>query len=171
MDSPLAPLLLLLLLSPSLPFAFQAPQIPPPISSSPSSFLPRTSTSALSSLPPLHDLSHAHTALSSTSHLLSSAAAAAAASPAAADLGWWGQYIQTFKSGLVLVHDVVDPPLRSLGVTKTWGPSIAVFTAGVRGALVPLSFQQVRGRREGGRRRRGERRERGDKGLRGLSTQ
>lgn len=58
-------------------------------------------------------------------------AAADAAVKTTADLGWWGQYINIFKSALTAVHDTVDGPLRSgLGVEQTWGVSIALFTAG-----------------------------------------
>lgn len=46
------------------------------------------------------------------------------------DIGWWDSYLQIFKGTLQGVHDVIDPPLRSAGVTQTWGVSIFLFTAG-----------------------------------------
>ncbi|GMH84398.1 hypothetical protein TrVE_jg5147 [Triparma verrucosa] len=59
--------------------------------------------------------------------------------------GWWEQYLQIFKTGLLIVHDnLVDPPLAKMGVEHTWGVSIATFTLFVRSALVPLSFQQTK---------------------------
>jgi hypothetical protein len=47
-----------------------------------------------------------------------------------ADAGWWQNYLQVFKSVLVFVHSTVDQPLRNMGITQTWGISIAIFTAG-----------------------------------------
>ncbi|KAG7369521.1 membrane protein insertase, YidC/Oxa1 family protein [Nitzschia inconspicua] len=75
-----------------------------------------------------------------TQWLLSDAAAAAAASKS--DNGWWSAYLNIFKTALTFVHNTIDGPLRSVGVTQTWGPSIALFTAGVRSLLIPLSLQQ-----------------------------
>lgn len=73
-------------------------------------------------------------------------ASAAAAEPVDAlksDNGWWESYIQIYKDGLAFVHDnVVDPPLRNMGITQTWGPSIFLFTAGVRSLLIPFSLSQ-----------------------------
>jgi hypothetical protein len=46
------------------------------------------------------------------------------------DSGWWASYLQIFKGTLQGVHDVIDPPLRSAGITQTWGLSIFLFTAG-----------------------------------------
>jgi len=97
------------------------------------------------------DLLHAHVA--SVSTILSDAAAAAAdVSPvdidasdvveAAKEGGWWKSYLSFFQAGLENVHSTIDPPLRSIGVEQTWGPSIAIFTAGVRSLLIPLSVQQ-----------------------------
>ena len=85
------------------------------------------------------DLLHAHVA--SVSTILSDAAAAAAdVSPvdidasdvveAAKEGGWWKSYLSFFQAGLENVHSTIDPPLRSIGVEQTWGPSIAIFTAG-----------------------------------------
>ena len=45
------------------------------------------------------------------------------------DKGWWMSYIDIFKNALETVHDTIDGPLRSAGITQTWGVSIAVFTA------------------------------------------
>ena len=47
----------------------------------------------------------------------------------AADKGWWLTYIDVFKNALETVHNKIDGPLRSVGITQTWGVSIAVFTA------------------------------------------
>jgi hypothetical protein len=44
--------------------------------------------------------------------------------------GWWSAYLNIFKTALTLVHNTIDGPLRSVGITQTWGPSIALFTAG-----------------------------------------
>jgi len=60
----------------------------------------------------------------------------------AAKSGWWAAYLALFKSALNFVHDGVDGPLRSVGITQTWGVSIAIFTATVRSLLIPLSLQQ-----------------------------
>jgi hypothetical protein len=54
----------------------------------------------------------------------------AAAAAASDDGGWWGAYLNLFKSALLLVHDTIDGPLRSVGWTQTWGVSIFLFTAG-----------------------------------------
>lgn len=43
--------------------------------------------------------------------------------------GYWAAYLNIFKSALLLVHNTVDAPLRSIGVDQTWGISIAIFTA------------------------------------------
>jgi hypothetical protein len=67
----------------------------------------------------LHLLSHAF-----SSHLLADTATAAAD-----DGGWWQSYLNLFKSTLLAVHSTIDPPLRSIGFTQTWGVSIALFTA------------------------------------------
>lgn len=71
-------------------------------------------------------------------------ATADAAATAVKDDGWWQQYLGYFKGALVAVHSTIDQPLRSIGVTQTWGPSIALFTFGVRSLLLPLSFQQTK---------------------------
>jgi hypothetical protein len=56
--------------------------------------------------------------------------AVAAASSTADDSGWWSAYLNIFKTALLAVHTTIDQPLRSAGITQTWGPSIALFTAG-----------------------------------------
>lgn len=69
-------------------------------------------------------------------------AADAAAEVATDDGGWWQNYLSVFKAGLTAVHSTIDGPLRSVGWEQTWGPSIFLFTAGVRSLLVPISLQQ-----------------------------
>lgn len=61
---------------------------------------------------------------------LPSAALADSASTASSG-GWWGAYLNIFKSGLLFVHDVIDAPLKSAGIQQTWGLAIALFTAGM----------------------------------------
>jgi hypothetical protein len=58
------------------------------------------------------------------------AAAAATVATKSNDGGWWSAYLNIFKTALNLVHNTIDGPLRSVGITQTWGPSIALFTAG-----------------------------------------
>ena len=93
-----------------------------------------------------HDLFHMNIQLHS-SMLLSDAADAVAdaASDAAKDDGWWQSYLKLFKSGLVFVHSTVDEPLRNLGFTETWGPSIALFTLGKSISVIGMngSLQRV----------------------------
>jgi hypothetical protein len=59
----------------------------------------------------------------------SSSTTAGGAVTAAEDSGWWASYLNIFKTCLLLVHNTIDQPLRSVGVTQTWGLSIAIFTA------------------------------------------
>lgn len=60
-----------------------------------------------------------------------------------ADEGYWKAYLNIFKTTIEFVHSGIDGPIHSLGWQGgTWGFSIALFTAGVRSLLVPLSFQQ-----------------------------
>jgi len=67
----------------------------------------------------------------------------AAETALAADEGWWKAYLNVFKTTIEFVHSGIDGPIHSLGWEGgTWGFSIALFTAGVRSLLVPLSFQQ-----------------------------
>ena len=61
----------------------------------------------------------------SASQFLADDAAVAAAGEAT---GWWGSYINLFKSTLLWVHGNIDGPLRSVGFDQTWGVSIALFT-------------------------------------------
>lgn len=82
---------------------------------------------------------HIDSVLDSTSLQL---LADAAADVATKDDGWWGAYLNIFKTCLLFVHNTIDAPLRSVGVTQTWGVAIAIFTASVRSLLIPLSLQQ-----------------------------
>lgn len=47
----------------------------------------------------------------------------------AQDKGLWYSYINLFKLALNGIHDAIDGPLKSAGITQTWGISIALFTA------------------------------------------
>jgi len=92
-------------------------------------------------------LTHAVSTIDSTvqhSHLLlaDAADAATATTEEAAKNGWWQQYLSIFKNSLITVHSTIDEPLRNVGITQTWGVSIAVFTACIRSLLIPLSIQQ-----------------------------
>jgi len=58
------------------------------------------------------------------------------------DVGKWQSFINIFKDILTSVHSSVDGPLKNVGIEQTWGPSIFLFTAGVRSLLLPLSIQQ-----------------------------
>jgi hypothetical protein len=42
--------------------------------------------------------------------------------------GLWQQYLNIFKGTLIFIHSAIDDPLRSVGITQTWGISIALFT-------------------------------------------
>ena len=57
-------------------------------------------------------------------------AAAADATTSSSGGGWWKAYLNIFKTALSAVHSTIDGPLRSVGITQTWGPAIALFTAG-----------------------------------------
>lgn len=79
----------------------------------------------LSTLAPMHEQ-----LVSQVSTWISDAAAAVP-DDAKEDIGLWESYIQLYKNGLAFVHDnIVDEPLRKMGFTQTWGPSIFLFTAG-----------------------------------------
>jgi len=80
----------------------------------------------------------------SSTFLADAAAATADVAEAAAtdEGGWWNSYLEFMKGGLNTVHSVIDEPLRKAGWDQTWGPSIFLFTAGVRSLLIPLSLQQ-----------------------------
>ena len=65
----------------------------------------------------------------STAHSMLLADEAAATAAAAGEAtGWWGSYINVFKSTLLFVHGTIDAPLRSNGFDQTWGVSIGLFT-------------------------------------------
>jgi len=87
-------------------------------------------------------------AMDSMNHVMSTTgafladASAAVAEDATDDIGWWQKYLNLFESTLIYIHSSIDGPLQSVGITQTWGISIAIFTAGIRGLLVPLSIQQ-----------------------------
>lgn len=72
-----------------------------------------------------------HLVMASSSSMLADAASITtdAADVATQDSGWWQSYLNIFKVTLELVHTTIDPPLRSVGITQTWGLSIAIFTA------------------------------------------
>ena len=103
-------------------------------------------------MPEIHDLQNAmlmdnhEVFISQMSHWIADASAAAADAPVdklASDNELWEKYISIYKGGLAFVHDnIVDEPLRKMGITQTWGPSIFLFTAGVRSLLIPFSIQQ-----------------------------
>ena len=59
----------------------------------------------------------------SSTQFLSDAAAAEQKS------GPWQAYLQLFKNALSFVHSTIDGPLEKVGITQTWGISIALFTA------------------------------------------
>jgi hypothetical protein len=64
-----------------------------------------------------------------SSHLLADATEAAAEESQKAG-GWWGAYLNIFENALLLVHSTITPSLNNMGITQTWGLSIAIFTAG-----------------------------------------
>lgn len=66
--------------------------------------------------------------VTTSSHILADAAEATA-EVAKEDTGWWQSYLNIFENAIRLVHSTIDPPLRSVGITETWGISIAIFTA------------------------------------------
>lgn len=83
--------------------------------------------------------------LSSTSSFLADATSTVTgevAAEAAEKSGWWQTYLDTLKNVLIFIHGAIDQPLRDAGITQTWGIAIALFTAGIRSALIPLSIQQ-----------------------------
>jgi len=103
-----------------------------------------TTTSSTSSLQMMEHLDAVTTTAtvvqdcwSSCSIVLSDAAAEVVAKD-----DWWQNYLGFMKNSLLTVHNTVDQPLRNVGITQTWGPSIFLFTAGVRTLLIPLSIQQ-----------------------------
>lgn len=66
------------------------------------------------------------------------------ATEAVEKVGPWGSYLNFLKGVLVQIHGIIDAPLRAQGFDQTWGVSIAVFTAGIRALLIPLSVQQTK---------------------------
>ena len=72
-----------------------------------------------------------HLVMASSSSMLADATSMTAdvADVATQNSGWWQSYLNIFKATLEFVHTTIDPPLRSVGITQTWGPSIAIFTA------------------------------------------
>jgi hypothetical protein len=80
---------------------------------------------------------------SSSSTMMADAAsvtADAAGGAATTDSGWWQSYLNIFKVTIEFVHSAIDPPLRNVGITQTWGLSIAIFTASTffnHGFIVP----------------------------------
>lgn len=48
---------------------------------------------------------------------------------AAEKTGAWQSYLQIFKNTLSWVHSTIEGPAQTVGVTQTWGLSIAIFTA------------------------------------------
>jgi len=88
-------------------------------------------------------LSAAATAPSSTMETLENLEATQAA--IVQNEGWWAAYLNVFKTTIEFVHSGIDGPIHKLGWEGgTWGFSIAIFTAGVRSLLIPLSFQQTK---------------------------
>jgi len=51
------------------------------------------------------------------------------AATSSSNAGWWASYLNIFKTCLLFVHNTIDEPFRNMGLTQTWGPSIAIFTA------------------------------------------
>jgi len=92
----------------------------------------------------LFDVLSASTFLADASAAVADATAAVVDVADAADVdgGWWQNYLDVFRNGLLFVHDSVDQPLRDKGIEQTWGVSIAIFTAFVRMCLLPLSYEQ-----------------------------
>lgn len=140
------PILLTAALTAASADAFAPPPAPASLSSGPrAAFLP-SPLAALSGHEPELVL-RATEALRHAPALLSDASAAVAdavPAEAAEATGWWESYLQFMKGLLLSTHQVLDGPLRSVGVTQTWGPSIMAFTFGVRSLLLPLSLQQSR---------------------------
>mmetsp|Transcript_17181 Transcript_17181/g.23871 ORF Transcript_17181/g.23871 Transcript_17181/m.23871 type:complete len:459 (+) Transcript_17181:168-1544(+) len=121
--------------------------------SRPALVTPNNRISSLKALTPDHvdtimssvDINSVNHMMSTTSTWLADASAAVAdvAVDATEDsAGWWQQYLNIFKATIIFIHSGIDAPLRSVGITQTWGISIAIFTATMRSLLVPLSIQQ-----------------------------
>jgi hypothetical protein len=133
-----APLFLAIISSVFVPQADAFQTINRPVVPAPMSSVATTSRASRSSLTSLNVVGPEHVqwllqdgsqhVLQSPAFLLLSDAVEALA--VKEDIGWWDSYLQIFKGTLQGVHDVIDPPLRSAGVTQTWGVSIFLFTAG-----------------------------------------
>jgi len=90
-------------------------------------------------------LSDAGTAASSIQNVVSNTETAVESfEQLAQDEGWWNAYLNIFKTTIDVVHNTIDGPIHKYTGWQggTWGFSIAIFTAGVRSLLVPLSIQQ-----------------------------
>ena len=119
-----------------------------PSSYSHSQHVPSSSLFAL----PLQELHDVHLFLTSSSvssmdgsMMWLSDAADALTTTASEDVGWWQSYLNFLKSILIGIHDTIDDPLRNnFNFEQTWGVSIALFTAGIRALLIPLSVQQTK---------------------------
>jgi hypothetical protein len=62
----------------------------------------------------------------------------------AEDGGWWAAYLNIFKTGLLTIHNTIDGPLRSNGITNTWGITIAIFTASKLYSFVFANIQPIK---------------------------
>jgi hypothetical protein len=97
-----------------------------------------STTTSMANSPP--DLESVHILLlNSYQQILADAAVASAST----NDGWWSSYLNIFKTALTLVHNTIDGPLKSVGVTQTWGPSIALFTAGTSVVIVRSWVQML----------------------------
>ena len=67
--------------------------------------------------------------MATSSNILADAADATAEVAKSDDSGWWAAYLNLFEQSIRLVHSAITPTLNSIGVTETWGISIAIFTA------------------------------------------
>lgn len=86
--------------------------------------------STLSLFPEHFDaLSTAVDSWQASSHLLADASEAVVEESVKAG-GWWGAYLSIFENTIRFVHSTITPPLNQMGITQTWGISIAIFTAG-----------------------------------------
>jgi len=105
---------------------------------------------AVDVFPPFETMSNMHQHLfsnldTSTLSISAKAVAVDAVDAAVDDGGWWQSYLNVFKTLLIFIHSKVNGPLNYIGIENTWGPSIFLFTAGVRSLLLPLSIQQTKG--------------------------
>lgn len=58
--------------------------------------------------------------------------------------GWWNAYLNIFKMTIKAIHSTIDEPIHKYTGWQggTYGFAIAIFTAGIRSLLIPLSVQQ-----------------------------